>query len=306
MMIRSRIENIGPRNMRELDLDSLRIFKTVADEGGVTRAAGKLNCVQSNVTTRVKQLEARLGTPLFHRRNRKLVLSADGHTLLAYADRMLRLSAEAQAALREGKPRGTFRIGTLESTAASRLPPVLSRYHRDYPDVRIDLVTGTTGALVGRVLNYDIEAAFVAEPFSASGIDRALAFTEELVLIAPKSWGRIASPRDIGVRTIITFATGCAYRRRLEDWLARDKVVPQWVMEFGSYHAILACVAAGAGCALAPQSVLRPILKDGEVAVHPLPRDVAVARTFLIWRSDHQSRALDALREQLARKAAAA
>jgi DNA-binding transcriptional LysR family regulator len=287
--------------MREIDLDSLRIFKTVADEGGVTRAASKLNCVQSNVTTRVKQLEARLGTSLFHRRNRKLVLSSDGHVLLGYADRMLRLSAEAQAALREGKPRGTFRIGTLESTAASRLPPLLSKYHRAYPEVRIDLVTGTTGALVTRVMSYDVEAAFVAEPFTATDIERALAFTEELVLVAPKTWGRIASAKDIGARTIITFATGCAYRRRLEDWLARDKVVSQRVMEFGSYHAILACVAAGTGCALAPRSVLRPILKDGEVAVHPLPRDIAHARTFLIWRSDHRSRPLDALRAEFRR-----
>lgn len=57
--------------MREIDLDSLRIVKTVADEGGVTRAAGKLNRVQSNVTTRVKQLEARLGTSLFRRQIRR-------------------------------------------------------------------------------------------------------------------------------------------------------------------------------------------------------------------------------------------
>jgi DNA-binding transcriptional LysR family regulator len=287
--------------MTDLDLDALRIFKTVADEGGVTRAARKLNRVQSNVTTRVKQLEARLNTTLFLRENRKLTLSPEGRLLLGYADRLLRLSAEAQAALQEGKPRGIFRIGTLESTAAARLPPVLSRYHLAYPEVQMELVTGTTGALVKRVLDRDIEAAFVAEPFTTDGLAMQAAFVEEIVLITPKSYPRIKSPKDLGRSTVIAFAAGCAYRRRLEDWLARDKVVPDRFMEFGSYHAIVACVAAGAGIALTPRSVLRTIPDVGEIAIHPLPAGVAKARTQFIWRKDHASTALTALRAALRR-----
>src|SRR5919205_970705 len=120
-------------NREEMDLIALHIFKTVAEEGGITRAAPKLHRVQSNVTTRVKQLEARLGTRLFLRQNRKLVLSAEGSVLLDYAERLLRLSSEAQAVVSGGIPRGTLRIGTMESTAASRLPPLLSHYHTAYP-----------------------------------------------------------------------------------------------------------------------------------------------------------------------------
>ena len=116
-----------------MDLDALHIFRTVAEQGGITRAAAKLNRVQSNVTTRVKQLEERLGTQLFLRERRKLTLSPEGRLLLAYADELLRLSSEAQAAVKSGTPRGMFRIGTLESTAAARLPPILSRYHLEYP-----------------------------------------------------------------------------------------------------------------------------------------------------------------------------
>src|SRR6185436_2375203 len=104
-----------------------------------------------NVTTRIKQLEEKLGTKLFLRAGRRLALSAEGRRLLPYAEQLLRLSTEAEAALRDGSPRGSLRIGALESTAASRLPPVLSRYHQRYPQVRIELVTGTSGALVSRV-----------------------------------------------------------------------------------------------------------------------------------------------------------
>jgi len=285
----------------KFDLVELEIFKAVADLGGVTRAAAKLHRVQSNVTTRVKQLETRLGTKLFVRKHRKLVLSQEGKVLLAYADRLLRLSAEAESALQSGVPRGTFELGTLESTAATRLPPLLARYHQSFPDVRIDLVTGTTGALVARVADHEIEAAFVAEPFIADGLDSEPVFLEELVLITPPSLERIRAPKDIGHTTLIAFTTGCSYRRRLEAWLGSANVIPERIMEFGSYHAIVACVAAGAGIAVVPRAVLRTVPAAKNVAAHALPASVAKARTHLVWRQGEKSPALAALLTEIRR-----
>ena len=282
-----------------MDLVELRIFKAVAEQGGITKAAAALHRVQSNVTTRVQQLERRLGAKLFHRQGRKLVLSAEGKVLLAYADRLLRLSSEAQAALKGHAPHGLFRLGALESTAATRLPPVLARYHRGYPAVRLELVTGTSGALVDRVLREEIEAAFVAEPFAAKNLETQHAFSEELVLITPKGHPPVGTPRDIGQRIILGFTTGCSYRRRLESWLGRSSVVAERVMEYGSYHAIVACVAAGSGIAVVPKSVLRLARAESQVGVHPLPAQVARARTMLVWRRGHQSVPLDALRKEL-------
>ena len=282
-----------------MDLVELKIFKTVAELGGITKAAAALHRVQSNVTTRVKQLEDRLGAKLFHRQGRKLVLSSQGKVLLAYAERLLRLSSEAQAAIKGHAPHGVFKLGALESTAATRLPPILARYHRDYPAVRLELVTGTSGALVDKVLREEVEAAFVAEPFTARNLEMQHAFSEELVLISPRSHPRISSPKDIGQRVVLAFPTGCSYRRRLEAWLGRSSVVAERVMEYGSYHAIVACVAAGAGIAVIPRSVLRLTGAEAQVAVHPLPQGVARARTQLVWRRGHQSAALDALRKEL-------
>ena len=282
-----------------MDLVALRIFKTVAEAGGITRAAARLNRVQSNVTTRVQQLEETLGTTLFHRHKRRLVLSAEGKVLLAYADRLLRLSSEAEAVLRNGNPRGTLRLGSLESTAATRLPPILARFHRAYPDVRLELVTGTTGALVARVRSGDLEAAFVAEPFTPQDLEVQQAFAEELVLITPKGFGAVRSAKDVLHSTILAFATGCSYRRRLESWLGRAGISPERVMEYGSYHAILACAAAGSGIAIVPRSVLEALRHGQELDIHPLPRDVAQANTLLVWRNGHHSTALDAMRKAL-------
>src|SRR5918999_1201630 len=283
-----------------MDLVELSIFKAVAEQGGITKAAAILHRVQSNVTTRVKQLEERLGTRLFNRQGRKLVLSSEGKLLLGYAERLLRLSAEAQAALKAHAPYGFLKIGALESTAATRLPPMLARYHRDYPTVRLELVTGTSGALVDKVHREELEAAFVAEPFPARYLEARHAFTEELVLITPKGHPRIDSPRDLAQRTVLAFTTGCSYRRRLEAWLGRAGTVAERVMEYGSYHAIVACAAAGGGVAVVPKSVLRATGMEALVSVHPLPAKIAHARTMLVWRRGHQSSALDALRAELA------
>jgi DNA-binding transcriptional LysR family regulator len=282
-----------------MDLAALRIFKAVVDEGGVNKAAARLHRVPSNVTTRVKQLEEQLGAKLFAREGRKLKLSAEGKVLLNYAEQLLRLSSEAEAALRGGKPRGTLRIGALESTSAARLPPILSRYHLLYPQVGVELVTGTSGALVSLVHAQEIEAAFVAEPFNAAGLEARSAFREEIVLIVPKSLPRIRSPRDIANLTVIAFASGCSYRRRLEAWLGAAGVHPDRTMEFQSYHTIIACVAAGSGIAVVPRSVIGMAGAARQVNIVRLPAQTANASTQLVWRPAYRSAALEALKKLL-------
>ncbi|HVZ42707.1 MAG TPA: LysR substrate-binding domain-containing protein [Ramlibacter sp.] len=272
--------------MRSIDLESLEIFRTVALEGGVIRAARKLNRVQSNVTTRVKQLEQRLGRPLFRRQGRALVLSPEGERLLGYAQRLFRLADEAENDLKRGEPLGVFRIGSLESTAGSRLAPILSRFHRQYPNVVVELTTGTTGALVRRVANFEIEAAFVSEPFTAPGLASRKAFAEELVLITAKGAPGIARAADLAGLTLIAFADGCSYRKRLQDWLGASAIMPARTLEFASYQAMIACVAAGTGFALVPKSLLLAMKSAHDVQQHEVPAKVRRNRTHLVWSGE--------------------
>lgn len=285
--------------MRNMDLDSLQIFKAVVDYGGITKAASHLNRVQSNITTRVKNLEDKLGVKLFERRGGRLILSSEGKLLLDYAEKLLRLSSEAESALRSGKPTGILRIGTMESTAAIRLPSLLSQFHRRYPDVQIELVTGTSGALIDKVHGLDIEAAFVAEPFKTTGLEKQPGFIEDLVLIAPKTMTTIKGSNDLKGKTIIAFATGCSYRRVLEDWLSLEGIRAARIMELASYHAIVACVAAGSGIAIVPRALLATLRVENEVNISMLPQRFARARTCLVWRKNHTSVLLDAFRGQI-------
>lgn len=281
--------------MRSIDLDSLHIFRTVAQEGGVIRAAHKLNRVQSNVTTRIKQLEQRLGRTLFHRQGRGLVLSPEGQLLLGYAQRLFRLADEAENELRSGHAMGVLRLGSLESTAGSRLAPILSRFHRQHPGVVVELATGTTGALLRRVANFEMEAAFVSEPFTPNGLASMKVFEEELVLITGKDAPPVKRPADLGGMTLIAFVSGCSYRKRVEEWLG---AAPARTLELASYQAMIACVAAGTGFAVVPRSLLVALKAAHEVRQHELPARIRRNHTHLVWHGT-PSTALARLQEML-------
>lgn len=285
--------------MHDIDLRSLEIFRAVAQEGSVTKAAARLNRVQSNVSTRVKQLEARLERTLFLRRNRRLTLTPDGRLLLSYAERLLQLSAEASEALHGAAPAGVLRLGAMESTAAARLPEILSRYHERHPGVTIELETDVAANLVARLQDHDIDAAFVAEPVAAEGVETLPVFEEALVLLAPISFPPLENVAEISGRTIVAFEAGCAYRAYLERWVREAGVVPGGVIALGSYLAILACVAAGTGYAVAPQSVLDTVVTKGRFRRYPLPGPYARIRTMLAWRSEDRPAKLEALRRLL-------
>ena len=159
-----------------MDLSDLRIFRAVAREGGVTRAAERLNRVQSNVTTRVRQLEDDSRVELFIRKGKKLHLSPAGQILLGYADRLLDLAQEARDAVQDARPRGLFRLGAMESTAAVRLPGPLSDYHRRYPEVTLELRTGNPQQLAIAVLAGELDAALAAEPIADAPFEKVPVF----------------------------------------------------------------------------------------------------------------------------------
>jgi DNA-binding transcriptional LysR family regulator len=284
-----------------VELSDLHIFRTVVREGGIVRAARRLHRVPSNITTRIQQLEASIGVQLFTREHNRLALSQSGERLLVYADRMLLLSDEARSVLAGSVPSGMLRLGALESTTASRLPAILAAYHKAFPDVRVELITGTNDALTAAVIDRRVEAAFVAEAPVNKELAHQPLFRERLVIISATSHPPIRRPQDVEGDSVIAFPNGCYYRRVLQRWLGERRLPSIRVLELGSYHAIVACVASGTGIALVPESVLA-MVQDAAVARHALPKVHSDVVTPLVWRVSGQSPALVALRELLARR----
>lgn len=280
-----------------MDLAALRVFQAVADEGLVTRAAERLNTVQSNVTARIRQLEDELGTPLFDRINRRLIITPAGRLLADYAERLLALAEEAVEAVRAADaPQGVLRLGTMETTAAARLPACLARFRVTQPTVEIRLTAGPSAQLIEAVLQHKLDAALVAAPVSHPLLASRRVIDEELALISAADWPTLKTPAALAGRgplAVFTFRDGCSYRQRLLDWLRAGGVPIARINEFGTFEAIVGCVAAGMGIGLLPRSVLATHLAAGTLRAHPTPPEIARAPTLLVWhreRSQHPAR----------------
>lgn len=289
-----------------MDLSSLEVFRAVAEAKSVTRAAAALDRVPSNVTTRIRALEEDLGVALFLRDGKRMALTAEGETFLSYARRLLALEAEARDAVRLGAPSGRLRLGAMESTAASRLPEPLARFHGAFPEVALELVTGTSRALVRQVRDHALDCALVAafpgddasalkglDPEQDPALEARRIYEEDLMLVAPEAHGPVTGPQDVRLDTLAALPVGCTYRAFVEAWLAGGQADawPVRRLELASYDAILACVSAGSAVAVVPRAVL-----DLRPAATRLQR-LFLARlpTLLVRRKGYRSSAFEAL-----------
>lgn len=287
-----------------MDHASLEIFRTVAAELSITRAAKRLGRVQSNVTTRIQQLEDEMGVALFRRDANRLSLSAEGECFLDYANRMLALADEARQALHPQSPSGVLRLGTMESTAASRLPEFLARYHQRWPTVQWRISTAPSRLLIQQVHSGLTDCALAALPpcgelaseadLEVMGLHGKTVFREELVLVLPAAHPSIQGPQDVSARSLAAFTQGCSYRALVENWLGA-KAQTLDIQEVGSYHAMLACVASGSCMCVVPRSVLNLMREPLNIQVHP----VAQVDTWLIWRHGYDTAAFAAFRDLL-------
>jgi DNA-binding transcriptional LysR family regulator len=268
-----------------VELTDLLTFSAVARTGGITRAAEELNTVQSNVTQRVKALEAEIGTALFERHSRGMTLTGAGRRLLPYAQRMAALSREAVLAARDdGEPKGPLSIGSMATTAAVRLPNLLADFHRRFPAVRPTLRTATTADLVAGVLDGSLDGAFVAGPIEHADLASTVAFREELVLVTArhiKSLAELRAGTPESGPTALVFRTGCTYRQRLEQVLTELGWPSATRFELGTLDGMIGCVAAGMGVTLLPRAVVG---KNDNVSIHAIGTAQSRVETLFITR----------------------
>ncbi|MHB0882974.1 LysR family transcriptional regulator [Paenibacillus sp. SEL1] len=267
-----------------MESSDLKIFQAVAREGSITKAAQVLNYVQSNVTSRIQQLEAQLNVPLFRRSNRGMTLTPAGENLLKYADTILTLLDEAVKSTQySDQPAGPLRLGSIETAAVTHLTSLLTEYHSQYPDVHLSLMTGSTHDLVQKVLNYELDGAFVYGPVDDPHIEHVAALEEELVLISEPGKKDMD---ELLAKPMLFFDVGCTHRTRAESFLSEAGVDAYQVMEFGTLEVILGGVASGLGVSMLPQSSIAKAEEAGSIASHRLPEKYRKLEVWFVYRRD--------------------
>ena len=277
-----------------MDLTQLEMFNAVAETGSITQAAQRVHRVPSNLTTRIRQLEADLGVELFIRENQRLRLSPAGHSFLRYSQQILSLVDEARMVVAGDEPQGLFSLGALESTAAVRIPETLARYNKRYPRIQFDLATGPSGTMTDGVLEGTLSAAFVDGPVMHPGLDGMPVYPEEMMIVAAHGHPPISRASEVNGASIYAFRANCSYRRHFESWFHADQATPGRIHEMESYHGMLACVIAGAGIALMPRSMLESMPGHHQVEAWPLAENWRWLTTWLVWRRGAMTRQLEA------------
>ncbi len=267
-----------------LDLEYLRYFTTVATLKNVSLAAKKLQYAQSNLSTRMKQLEEQLGVKLFLRQAHGVVLTEQGEVFLHYAQKILQELDEAKSAVRLGRVcKGTLAIGAMESAAVSFVPQLLAPFHASHPEIALKVQTAVSKTCLTKVMQGELDCAFVAGPTTAPELASLTIRTEKLVLLYSKGDPQ-ASYAELLQRPLLVLPQGCTYRSILERWLADLGIFSTSYIEFVSLGAILASICAGLGTALFPLGAIQ-LFADHELLDYvEIPEPYGSVAIQFVWR----------------------
>ena len=236
-----------------LDLELLKTFVCVADEGSFTRAAERVHRTQSTVSQQVRKLEELVGHALLlrDRTGQNISVTEHGEMLIHYARRLLALSSEAVEALASDLDLEILRIGVPEDFDARRMAVILAGFNRARPEARLETVSGMSTDLKQKLAVGTLDIALVKrEPDSGPCW---AAWPETLVWVKG-----VGVDSANGVLPLALFPQGCIYRQRAIRLL--DVAQRPWRVAFGSHSltGIQAAVASGLGVSVLPASAVLP------------------------------------------------
>lgn len=263
--------------MAVLNYHHLRLFREVAHEGNLTRAAHNLNLSQSALSTQIRQLEARLGHDLFTRTGRKLDLTEAGRIALDHADRIFATGDELLASLHErGNPDQPLRIGALSTLSRNFqlqfLRPVLAD-----GSVDIVLTSGSAAVLLDALAALDLDVVLTTEPPHRDTYAGLVAhrIAEQPVGLygtaARLSHGSLAA--TLSAEPVI-LPTESSIRTGFDALVARLGVTPRIVAEVDDMAMVRLLTREGTGLALAPAVALADELQGGLLQSAPFDLDI--------------------------------
>ena len=263
----------------------MKYFHAVANEKSFLGASHKLGYAQSNLSVKIQQLEKEMGTQLFIRNSSGVSLTEKGMVLFQYAEKLLALSEEAANAVKGSiLMRNLLRIGSMESSAVSFLPQLLSKFHSVNPSVKISVSTGNSKLLSQKLLNREIDCAFVAGPSEHSELLSVNVKKESLALLTDSTRNDVKDIRQLLSFPLVVFPYGCSYRQMLEDWLNDENIISNQIIELSSLGAVIASVSAGLGIALLPESAVNMFTSSKSLLLHKVPEKYETVDIKFIYR----------------------
>ncbi|WP_110955638.1 LysR family transcriptional regulator [Anaerosinus massiliensis] len=256
-----------------MELKNLKTFVKIAQYKSFSKTAEYLGYAQSTVTTQIKLLEEELETKLFERSGRCVELTAHGELFLEYAEKILLLSEKAKNVLDEkNTPKGTLRIGVVESICTLKLPELLKIYHLKYPEVDIVIKLGFCAELRKMLKNNSVDVAFMLDQeIRQDEFVSSLSINEPMVILAAANHrfrNKISlTMKDIANEPLILTEKGCSYRCALENRFYKNHLQPHIALEVGNIETIKSFVKSNLGITLLPRMTVTEELAKKELVI---------------------------------------
>ncbi|OIN12229.1 LysR family transcriptional regulator [Oceanisphaera psychrotolerans] len=223
---------------RDIDISLIRAFLAVAETGGMTSAAHALNLTQGAVSQKIRRLESLFAAQLFERNHKVIRLTPEGERLLARAHRLVSLNDETWQMMRKPDFAGEIRLGVPADIIRPMMPPIMRRFSREHPKIRLTLVCDMTETLLAALRNGEIDLTLTTE--SQAGRGDALLLRDQLVWMGAQNGEAChKTPLPVSLGSEV-----CAFRAATLDALSKAEIDWLTTCDVGNLESILATIEA--------------------------------------------------------------
>ncbi|MBX7185297.1 MAG: LysR family transcriptional regulator [Vicinamibacteria bacterium] len=250
-----------------MEMHQLRYFAKVADLGNVTRAAEACHVSQPSLSQQIAKLERELGQPLFERLGRGVRLTEAGRMFKRYSDQILSLTEDARTRVSDEPDSGRITVAAIPTIAPYYLPGILTRFGKECPRARVEIVEETTGNILRLLAEGDVDLAILALPIQAEHVHTRTLFTEELLAVVPADHPLAKKPRvglkDLVLEPFVVLNEAHCLTGATMSFCARHSASPLVTAKSHQLLTVLELVRLGQGVSLIPAMAVPKGRDDG-------------------------------------------
>ena len=254
-----------------MKLELYRVFKEVAEAGNITAAAQTLFISQSAVSQSIKQLEAELQTRLFARNSRGVTLTADGRMLYEYVRSAMGLLETGEEKLSQSRDlqMGHLTIGASDTVTSQFLLPYLDRFHRQYPAIHIQIISGRSHKVLGLLQSGKVDIAFASTPQEGASLETFPCLATHSIFVAgaeyPCDFDHVYTLEEIARFPLILLERKASSRLYLEKYFLQNGLHLNPEIELGARSLLVDLAAIGFGVAGVTEEFVRKELDSGRL-----------------------------------------
>jgi len=259
-------------------LDQLKAFERIVRLGTFHAAAVDLHLTQPSVSTRIKELESALNVQLFVRNGPRISMTAEGHALIEYADRMLGTAGEIVQRFRTRDPlKGVLRLGMNESFAMISVLDLIRRLEHHYPAIRTSLFVGDTGTVSQMLNEQKLDIAIVSDPNVEAHVTQQSLGKNHFGWFAHAGFAvtrEVFTPADLCALHLFISPSTARLHATATNWFAGAHVTPERVSTCNTLWVTVQAVLQGLGVGLLPIRVMQPDLEAFRVKRLPVKPEI--------------------------------